>query len=534
MTPKGIFFLLLFSFLFSHGKYSFSQGKKYEIISISDSINSPYDEQAPVLSSDGNTLYFTRSKHPENTGGKKDPGDIWYSEKTTNGGWSIPKNIGVPLNNSQYNAVVGIDGNVIYLIGHYLPNDKRSKTKGVSIAYLSNKMWSFPEPIDILYFSNNSDEQSACLSYNGDILIHSIESYNSRGAEDLYVNFRKMDGSWTDVRNLGSIINSKYQEKTPYLAADNRTLIFSSNGHGGQGSMDLFVSKRLDDSWKNWTVPENMGEIINSAGRELYYYVLPGSEEAIFCSTQNSDGYGDIKYYRLKPEEVIVPLEETIIAMDTAIQQFVVEKDELILKGKVFNAENTEPIAADVSVLLSNENEIVRISTDSLTGEYQIEFSSKNDFLLRIGAKGFMNVEDKVSMMDIDQNLILKNYYLEPLDVGKTFKLNNVLFHRATADLIDSSYAELDNVIRMMIDNPDIYIELSGHTDNQGSARKNLELSQERVEVVKNYLVNKGVDSVRIAGKGYGGSRPIASNRTEETRRLNRRVEFKVIRSGYE
>jgi outer membrane protein OmpA-like peptidoglycan-associated protein len=126
----------------------------------------------------------------------------------------------------------------------------------------------------------------------------------------------------------------------------------------------------------------------------------------------------------------------------------------------------------------------------------------------------------------------LKNYYLEPLEVGKTFKLNNVLFHRATANMVDSTYAELDNVVRMMMDNPEIHIELSGHTDNQGSARKNLELSQARVEVVKKYLVDKGISGDRIKGKGYGGSMPIASNRTEETRRLNRRVEFEVIQSG--
>lgn len=143
-----------------------------------------------------------------------------------------------------------------------------------------------------------------------------------------------------------------------------------------------------------------------------------------------------------------------------------------------------------------------------------------------------MNVEEKIQMSDSGQSLILKNYYLEPLEVGKTFKLNNVLFNRATANLVDSAFVELDNVYRMMTENPDIYIELSGHTDNQGSARKNLELSQARVGVVKEYLVSKGIQPDRIKGTGYGGSRPIASNRSEETRRLNRRVEFQVIQSG--
>lgn len=532
MKLKGITFLVVYFIFFSHADDLFAQNREYMVVPLSDSINSEYDEQAPVLTPDGGTLYFTRSKHPLNIAGRKDLGDIWFSVKDQEGNWSVPENMGTPWNNSQYNALIGIDGNAFYLIGHYIPNDKKPKTNGISVSYYSNGTWTFPEPVDLPYFSNISDHQSACLSYDGNLMIHSIESYNSRGAEDLYVSFKKADGSWTDVKNLGSVINTHNQEKTPFLASDNETLIFSSNGHGGEGSMDLFMSKRLDDSWNNWSTPVNLGNLINTNGRELYYFVLPGNDEVIFCSTINSDGYGDIKQYKLKPEEVIEPLEEIIIAEDTSIQEFIAEEDVMVFRGKIFNAENNEPLAAGVSVFLSNESEIAQINTDSLTGEYQIDFASKNDFIIRIGAKGFMNVEDKIYLSDSNQSLILKNYYLEPLAVGKTFKLNNVLFHRATADMLDSAFVELDNVFRMMIDNPDIYIELSGHTDNQGNARKNIELSQARVEVVKEYLVGKGIPPDRIAGTGYGGARPIASNRTEETRRLNRRVEFKVIQSG--
>lgn len=532
MNLKGItflFFYLLFSFV---GKDMLAQNREYMVIPLSDSINSEFDEQAPILTPDGNTLYFSRAKHPLNKAGRKDLGDIWFSVKDADGNWSVPENMGEPWNNSQYNALIGIDGNAFYLIGHYIPGDRKPKTVGISVSYYSNGRWTFPEPVDVPYFSNISDHHSACLSYDGNLMIHSIESYNGRGAEDLYVSFKKPDGSWTDVKNLGSIINTRFQEKTPFLASDNETLIFSSNGHGGEGSMDLFMSKRLDDSWSNWTTPVNLGNLINTNGRELYYFVLPGEDEAIFCSTLNSDGYGDIKKYTLKPEEIIEPLEEIILSEDTSIQEAISAEDVLVFQGKVFNAENNEPLGASVTVFLSDESELASIGSDSVSGEYQIDFTPENDFIVRIGAKGFMNVEDKIHLNDTSQSLILKNYYLEPLEVGKTFKLNNVLFHRATADLVDSAYVDLDNVYRMMVDNPDIYIELSGHTDNQGNARKNVDLSQARVEVVKQYLVNKGISADRINGKGYGGSQPIASNRSEETRRLNRRVEFKVIQAG--
>jgi outer membrane protein OmpA-like peptidoglycan-associated protein len=532
MKQTGLISLcFLFFILFFNSSYS--QTGRYQVLGIGPKINSAYDEQSPILSPDGQTLYFTLAKHPSNMGGAKDPGDIWISKKDSAGTWMAPINPGEPLNSKQYNSIIGFTnrGNTVYLSAHYLPGNKKAKTKGISISHFNNKNWTFPEPVDIPYYKNYSDQHSACLSYDGNIMLHSIETYGTRGAEDIYVSFRKTDGSWTDVKNLGSIINTNYQEKTPFLSADNRTLIFSSNGLGGHGSMDLFISKRLDDTWKNWSTPVNLGQPINTKGREMYYFVVPGSNEVIFCSTQNSDGYGDIKYYKLLPEDVIVPVEETILAEDEVIQETIIEKNVLIIQGKVFNAQNNEPLMASVAVYLNNETEIASIDTDTGSGEYQLNISSDKDFMIRVGAKGFMNVEETVSISEYEQNLILKSYYLEPLEVGKVFKLNNVLFHRASSNLIDSSYVELDIVYRMMIDNPEIMIELSGHTDNVGNAKKNVILSQERVDVVKQYLVEKGIDEDRILGKGYGGAEPVASNKSEETRRLNRRVEFKIIES---
>ena len=533
MKSKDIFFLIFIAGILIFSFNGYGQVNKYQVIGIDSIINSSYDEQAPVFSPDGKALYFTRSKHPANIGGRKDKGDIWVSFKDPDGKWMTPVNIDQPVNNRQYNAVAGFsrDGNRMYLIGHYISDDKRTKTKGISYSEKRKGNWTSPIALDIPYFSNNSNDQSATVSYDGSIMLHSIESYNSRGAEDLYVNFKKTDGTWTDVRNLGSEINTYFQEKTPFLSADNRTLIFASNGHDGMGSMDLFISKRLDDSWKNWSKPVNMGQPINTQGRELYFFVIPGMDDAVFCSTQNSDGYGDIKYYQLLPEEVIPPIEEVLIASDTTVQEVVVERNSLVFRGNAYNAQNNEPVLATISIFLNNESEIATIDTDEGTGEYQLEISSNDEFLIRVGSKGFMNVEERISRSDFDQNILLKNYYLEPLVVGKVFKLNSVLFERASSNLIDSSYAELDNVFRMLEDNPDISIELSGHTDNVGNARKNVELSTERVEVVRQYLIDKGINATRIAGKGYGGTKPIASNRNEVTRRLNRRVEFKVIES---
>lgn len=530
MNCKRTKFLYLFlsNFLLN---VAIGQVSRYQVEGIGPNINSGYDEQAPVLSPDGSKLYFTISKHPDNIGGTRDPGDIWISERDSAGNWKAPVNVGNILNNRQYNAVIGCtkDGESVYLSGHYLPGDKRPKTKGVSISRFNNGNWTFPEPVDIPYFRDYSEQQSGCLSYDGNIMLLAVESFSTRGAEDIYVCFRKTDGTWTDISNLGSSINTEYQEKTPFLSADNKTLIFSSNGFEGHGSMDLFMSRRLDDTWKNWSKPVNMGPPVNTKGRELYYFVVPGSDKVIFCSTQNSDGYGDIKYYTLLPEDVIQPVEELIIQAEPEIRETLEEKNALVVQGKVFDAENNNPLEAVVSFFSKDEEALTSVNTESGNGTFQFEISADHDFMIRVGAKGYMNIEEAIYVSTLDQNLILKNYYLEPLEVGKVFKLNNVLFQRATADLIDSSYVELDVVYRMMSENPEISIELSGHTDNVGNAKKNLELSQQRVEVVKQYLVNKGIDEQRITGKGYGGAQPIASNRTEETRRLNRRVEFRIV-----
>lgn len=531
MNRTGLYFLMLLSLTFF--KYSHGQNTRIQVLGIGEKVNSPYDEQAPVLSPDQNSLYFTVSKHPQNTGGVKDLGDIWISKRDSAGNWDTPVRGGELLNNREYNAVIGFthDGRTMYLIGHYLPGNKRPKSKGISVSYFNNGAWTFPQPVDIPYFENRSNTQSACLSYDGNIMMHAIESYNSRGAEDIYVSFRKADDTWTDVKNLGFDINTDFQEKTPYLAADNKTLFFSSNGLNGMGSMDLYMSKRLDDSWTKWSEPVNLGSPVNTRGRELYYFVIAGNDQAIFCSTQNSDGYGDIKYFQIMPEDVIEPVEETIIAMDNQIQETLEDESIIVVKGKIFDAENNDPLQAEVSFISYDEDKASTVRSDSATGDFQIELSSKSDFMIRVSAKGFMNVEESVQLNEFGQGLILKNYYLEPLNVGKVFKLKNVLFKRATSELIDSSYVELDMVFRMMEENPQINIELSGHTDNVGNARKNVQLSQERVEVVKEYLVDKGIDTERIIGRGYGGTMPVASNKTEETRRLNRRVEFKIIDS---
>ncbi|MFC2125826.1 OmpA family protein [Bacteroidota bacterium] len=548
-----IYFLLIFGLILTgYSNQGSCQAGRHEVTSLGSKVNSPSDEQNPVLSPDGTRLFFTISKHPENTGSTKDLGDIWYSELDSAGNWSTAVNAGEPLNNKQLNAVIGFfnNGRGLYLVGHYERSGRKSDTEGISVSYLRGDDWSFPQPVDVRYFKKYSDMHHVSLSFDRRIMLHSLESYNSRGAEDIYVSFRNVDGTWSDIQNLGSTINTEFQEMTPFLAADNKTLFFASNGHGGVGSSDIFVTKRLDDTWKNWSEPQNLGEPMNTPGRELYYYVISGSDEAFFCSTQNSDGYGDIKRYRLLPEDVIevdqieepltiqepmqvLPVKETVQepaqepVQETA-QEPVSETRSYMLSGKILDAKSDLPVAGRISIYYPNENELASQESEESSGKFNFEIASQDNYLIRINARGYLSLEENLNMDDFEEMDITRNFRLEPIEIGKTYKLDHVLFFRGTADMIDTSYVQLNLVVSMIQENTDINIELHGHTDNQGNAKKNVILSQDRVDVVKQYLVDHGVDENRITGKGWGGSKPIASNAGERTRRLNRRVEFVI------
>jgi OmpA-OmpF porin, OOP family len=524
--------------------------------SVGKGINSPYNEMNPVLHPDGKTMYFTRSNHPENIGGRRDKGDIWVSVLGEDG-WQPATNIGEPLNNAEYNAVVGFsaDGRTMFLHNVYTREYRPLPIQGISVSYRRGSSWSYPVPVPIQSFYNRSDHQSVSLSHDGRVMVMAIESYATYGVEDIYVSFLRSNGEWTHPLNLGPDINTNLQEMTPTLLKDNKTLIFASNGHGGYGSMDLFYSERLDDTWTRWSKPQNLGPAVNTRGRETYYFVSPDEEYAYFVSTQNSEGYGDIKRIRLGREDLarqVEAVEAELVEEETEVVREETERvrEEAVgtaevpvveptpetiappvitasIEGRIVNVKSNETIPARIVFIPINVEGQNQVDEDAARGLYKVHLKP-GTYMAKASAAGFMSYEEEVH---IGTGTMTRNFELSPLDVGAVFTLNNVLFTRGTIELLESSFQELDQIVEVLKTNPSVKIELAGHTDNQGSARLNMRLSQERVETVKNYLVQKGIDSSRITGKGYGGSRPIASNNSEETRRLNRRVEFTVVQN---
>ncbi len=502
-------------------------------------VNSPYDELNPIFSPDGNTLYFTRRKHPGNQGGNRDGGDIWYAEKDPAGEWTAAKNLGAPINNIFTNEIIGFaeDGNVMYLNYHYKEDGSKAHTYGISVSSKSSGKWSFPKPVKIPYFYNKSKHQSGSLHASGNILILSLQSYDTRGAEDLYVLFKQSNGEWSEPINLGNTVNTAYQEMTPFLAPDAKTLFFASNGHEGMGSRDIFVTKRLDESWKNWSVPENLGPSVNTEGVELYYSIPADGKFAYLSSTQNSDGMGDLNRVPIQPEQEEM-LEETTPPVVEITEEPVVAEEapvtEVMVQGTISNAKDAAPVGATVTFMPIQADSLA--ATEAITatanedGYYEIMLPVDENYELRISADGFMANKDKLLLRQMGTTAVNRNFNLTPLEVGATVQLQNVLFERGTTNLIGSSTDDLQEVVQLMQENPNMQIELSGHTDNTGRADLNRLLSQDRANAVKKYLVAQGIDAERIVAKGYGGSRPIASNAVEEERRKNRRVEFTIIK----
>ena len=510
-------------------------------------VNSPYDEQNPLLAPDGQTLFFTIGNHPSNSGGKKDPGDIWFSLKEGSA-WSSPVHGGSTLNDKAYNAVAGFspDGLQLFLHGHYASNGNVARTQGISVSKHEGSGWSRPENIIIPYFMNKSGILCGSLSIDNSVLIFSAESYGTHGVDDIYVSVKE-EGKWSEPKNLGSTINTQFQELSPSLNEDKTVIYFSSNGRKGNGSFDVYFATRLDDSWTNWSAPENLGPQINSEGRELFYRFYPAAGFALYTTTKSSDGYGDLRVYTTaeqKPvqdtvvyasigkeqtSDKISPVQETLNteanAEKKAIEKIADENLVVTVHGKITNAKTGEIIPAKISFQGPGlEPQSIAAGENG----YSIGVPS-SQYNIRIESGGYISTLEKLDINTLDMRDLEMNFMLQPVELGTTVNLKNVLFAQARTDILPESFAELDLVVNFLKENPTVRIELMGHTDGRGVHADNVRLSQERVNRVKEYLVLKGIEARRISGKGFGGSKPIASNDTEESRRMNRRVEF-VIR----
>ncbi|HAA13510.1 MAG TPA: hypothetical protein DCE41_18180 [Cytophagales bacterium] len=492
-----------------YGKFTVSEELSFssEKEPLNSQINTEYREAKPIITPDGKSLFFVRQFHPDNIGGKRDPQDIYVATWDGNK-WGGVQNLGSPLNNKDGNGIGAIspDGNTALLIGAY----ERGSNSPASISQFNGTVWSTPEPVKIIGYNNASPYSDFYLTNNGKELIMAIQGPGSKGDQDLYVSFKQDDGYWSTPLNLGNAVNTRAAEFSPFLAADNKTLYFSSFGHTGSGSADIFYSKRLDDTWANWSKPKNLGTAVNTRNLDAYYAVSAAGDYAYFTNDKGEDR--DI--YRIslpgefKPEPV------------------------LLVRGRVFNTADDSPLGAKVTfVSLPEGVEEGVAQANPLTGQFTIVLPRGKLYALTTEAAGYWGENESFDVTDISSYAeISKDLPMVPLKVGAVVKMNNLFFTKGTADLEPESIPQIDQIVELMNENPTMIIELGGHTDNRGVPSANVALSLKRVNEVKQYLVDRGIDGNRIETVGYGGEKPVADNRYEETRALNRRVEIKVLK----
>jgi OOP family OmpA-OmpF porin len=487
-------------------------------------LNTRYDEQNPVLSPSKNEMYFTVANHPLNVSGERDKGDIWVSRKQ-NGQWAAPVRVNGLVNNGGYNAVLGfsLDGEEMFLYGHYTTNGDAAGSQGISVSKRNGNTWSLPKNETIPYFLNKSIASGGSITSNKKVFVFSAEgrTHDSFGNEDIYVSFNR-DGVWTEPLNLGGHINSISQEYSPFYDAGTSILYYSSNKAGGNGSFDVYRCSRLDDTWQNWSKPENMGSNINTDGREVYYRLIP--DGFIYTSTKNSDGYGDIKEGTVPNNfQEIAPTEDEkpIVTITTPPPA-----NSFSLFGRVTDAQTGQGINAKMVFVPTASNHVA----SSQNGQYNVTLPLATQYLVSISANGYISIEEPIILQDKNVQTLEINFKLQPVAVGVSVNLRHVLFRQSSPELLPESYDELDKVVDLLKENPTVEIELSGHTDDAGKASLNLKLSRDRVNRVKYYLVERGIAASRVKGVGYGETKPIASNKTDEGRRMNRRVEFKILK----
>ena len=473
-------------------------------------INSKNPEFAPVISSDGKTLYYTRNYI--SLFGKEKDQDIWYSTKNSDGTWSKAQNLGIPLNTDDNNAVFAVssDGREVLLMNKYQKDGKLAP--GISRSKRTPNGWSFPEEVKIDNFYNYSPNAEFAVSADGRVMVMSVQRMTTKGKRDLYVSFKKNNEEWTEPRHMGNTLNSSEHDVTPFIAADGKTLYFSTRGFSGFGDNDIFKSTRLDETWLNWSEPQNLGEGINTPNWDGFFTIPASGEYAYMCTYEGSSQKEDIFRLLLPEDKQPEPV--------------------WVLMGEILSTSDQKAVECEVE-WYTNKNYKKKNSThfNPSLGLFKIILPLHQAYEVVPVKKGYLTITDFIDLTNENAYKELKrNFYLLPLEVGNKGVLNSLTFAQGNAELSKTASRDLDRIAQAMKEIPTLEILFEGHTDNLGDFQLNLQLSEERVKNAKKYLVQQGIQAERVQIKGWGQTRPLASNATEERRKLNRRVEFTIIK----
>ncbi len=492
-----------------------------KIENLGPKINTEYPELRPTISADGNLLFFICENHPQNTKYRSinNSQDIWYSFRDTSGKWGEAYHMDYPMNTYHYNAVYWIspDNNRILIRNAFIDGDYVGN--GVSMSTLErNGNWSKPQMLKIKNYAkyDRGRQNGATMAHDAQTLLLYMTEEKGGVNNDIYVCFLAKDGTWTEPKSLGKKINRpETDEMTPYLASDGVTLYFSSDRPGGLGNNDIWMTRRLDSTWQKWSEPVNLGAPINTPDWDAFFTLDAGGEYAYLTNSQDTYGESDIVRVKLLEREKPDPV--------------------VLVSGNVYNRKTNQPLSASlIYETLPEGTEVGNAVSNADDGSFKIVLPYDKNYSIRATADKFFAISENLnldSLVKAGYKEIHKDLYLVPIEIGQVVRLNNVFFDFDKWDLRGESFLELDRVVKLLNDNPAIEIEMSAHTDSRGSDDYNFKLSDNRARSVMEYILSKGIAPNRITSQGYGETKPVATNDTDDGRQLNRRVEFKILKN---
>jgi len=473
---------------------------------LSDTVNAFAMQYFPVMTADERELIFTRRVG----GGQDDDEDLVVCRKDSLGRWMPPVSISPNINSrlNEGTCTISADGRQLIFtscIGR--------RGYGSCDLFESRKVgneWSRPVNLGPEVNSPAWESQPS-LSSDGRTLFFVSDRRGGIGNKDIYVSYKLDNGQWTKAENLGDKINTPFDEISPFIHVNGRTLFVASNGKPGFGGYDLY---RSDYENGVWTATENFGSPVNNHEDQFSLFITRDGQRGFYSHEDNLKANSSVLFEIRVPEELQLKYKSNYV------------------RGIVRDAQTKQPLDARVELININSNKLASsVQADSLTGEYLIVLTQGADYALYVSHTGYLfkslnfnyEMQEKLEPVQMD-------VFLDPVKVGASAVLNNIFFDLNKHDLKEKSVTELDKIIRFLTENPSVRIEISGHTDNLGTASYNLQLSLKRAESVATYLTSHGIEPSRLTQKGFGAEKPLVANDTEENRQINRRIEFRLLR----
>lgn len=466
---------------------------------LGSNVNSAAQEYLPSLSIDGKELIFTRRLNGNN--------EDFFSSRFNGKEWEPAKPVEGKINTPQSEAAQTLSADGQWMI--YTANGRKDSYGNYDLymAQLTKDGWE-----DTYHFGNriNTDqwESQPSLSPDRRDLYFASRRPGGYGGIDIYVSRMQASGYFGEPENLGPSINTPGDDQCPFIHADNQTLYFTSNYWPGYGDDDLFYIRKQPDG--TWGKPVNLGYPINTVNKEGTIFISTDGTTAFYASDR-SDTKGVLDIYSFELREDIRPIKT------------------LWVKGKVTDKKTAKGLPTSVELFDMANNQLAsKIQTDE-TGSYLITLPVGKDYLFNVNRKGYLFYSDNFMLAQKPgDSTYEKNISLQPIELNAAVVLKNIFFEINKFDIKPASQTELDKLVQLLNENPALKIEISGYTDNVGKPADNLLLSINRAKAVVNYLVSKKIDSKRLTAKGYGAAKPVADNKTEEGRAINRRTEMKV------